>query len=80
MRVVDRISILMAHGTSMLIFARFRSPSKSIRLAPGIRGPLAAKPFNEVHDVIKPEVIVDDAQKFNPTMSEKRMMVNLRNK
>jgi len=57
------------------------SPSRSIRLAPSIRGPLAAAPLHhETHDVIeivKPEVIVDDKQFM--TDSENRIM-NLRNK
>lgn len=61
------------------------SPSQYIRLAPGIRGPLAAKPMhqqqhhesNDMIEIIKPDVIVDNDE-FMP--SSKGMNMNLRNK
>lgn len=64
------------------------SPSRSIPLAPGVRGPLAAQPSpRESHDmseIIKPDVIVDDKQfvMMSPAVlaSEQHIMTNLRTK
>mmetsp|Transcript_31413 Transcript_31413/g.75942 ORF Transcript_31413/g.75942 Transcript_31413/m.75942 type:complete len:339 (+) Transcript_31413:133-1149(+) len=66
-------------GFSLQICSGFvGAPSRSIRLAPGIRTPLAANPLhretqNDNRIIVKPEVIVDDNIQF---MS----MSNLRNK
>lgn len=54
--------------------SQHRSPSRSVRLAPGIRGPLAAKPLHDERDaieIVKPEVIAEN---------KKIMRANLRSK
>lgn len=56
------------------------SPSRSIRLAPSIRGPLAAKPLqHESHAVIetiRPEVVVDEKQFM---LASEKYDINFRN-
>jgi len=76
-----KLIFLVWFGLYASIINGFVGPSQSTRLAPGIRGPIAAKQLqHEAHDVIdvlKPEVIVDE----NHVMpgSENRV-TNLRNK